>query len=69
MTKLATLAALLLLAACSSDGPVYVTKETRFSATGNPILYECTDPCLPLEEFDQVLPASLVVPAVSLEDE
>ena len=68
MKRLA-LTSLLLLSACASDDPVYVTKETRFSATGNPILYECTDPCLPLEAFDQVLPASLVLPAVSLEDE
>ena len=67
--KYLALSSLLLLAACSSDGPVYVAKETRFSATGNPILYECTDPCLPFEEFDQVLPASLVLPAVSLGDE
>ena len=51
----------LLLVGCASDsGPVYMTKEIRFTPTGNAVIYECTDPCLPLESFDQVLPASLV---------
>lgn len=59
MKRLA-LISLLFLVACAGDGPVYVTKEIRFSPTGNAVIYECTNPCLPLEAFDQVLPASLV---------